>query len=226
VDDGRKLFGIGLSRTGTSSLNDALVVLGLPSAHYPSDPATRAAVAAHLAGGGRVELRLPVLDDHVGLTDTPVCCVYGALDRAYPGSKFVLTVRDEDAWLRSCERYWRRGRAGRRRRTGIRVSARRVARLARGDSTPDFTEYVHLVNRHLYGSTDFDTARHMAALRRYEAEVEDYFRGRDGDLLRLDICGGEGWPELCAFLDLPEPQVPFPWANVLAPGALAPGAAA
>jgi hypothetical protein len=32
--------------------------------------------------------------------------VFKQLDKAYPGSKFILTMRPEAAWLRSVERHW------------------------------------------------------------------------------------------------------------------------
>ncbi|MDZ7673819.1 MAG: sulfotransferase [Acidimicrobiales bacterium] len=33
------------------------------------------------------------------------------------------------------------------------------------------------------------------------------------DFLELDITAGEGWAPLCELLSVPEPAVPFPWAN-------------
>ena len=50
---------------------------------------------------------------------------------------------------------------------------------------------------------------------RYEAhsaEVASYFEGRH-DLLVLDFERGDGWPELCAFLDEAVPDTPFPHIN-------------
>jgi hypothetical protein len=39
-----------------------------------------------------------------------------------------------------------------------------------------------------------------------------YFAGRP-EFLEVDLTGGVGWEPLCKLLDLPEPSVPFPWAN-------------
>lgn len=205
-----KVFGIGLSRTGTSSLDSALAALGLITIHFPSDPLTRGEIAGHLAAGG--PLRLSVLESVDAISDTPVCCVYQGLDAAYPGSRFVLTIREEADWLRSCEAYWRKPRGSR--RTGLRVAFRR-ARMATSGGL-DFSAYVRLVNRHLYGTELFESARFAAARRRYEDEVARHFQGREDQLLRLDICSGQGWPELCDFLDVERPATPFPWANRLA----------
>ncbi|MCZ6834530.1 MAG: hypothetical protein O7G85_02035, partial [Planctomycetota bacterium] len=40
MKDFNKVFGIGLSRTGTRSLNEALTILGIPSCHWPTDVGT------------------------------------------------------------------------------------------------------------------------------------------------------------------------------------------
>jgi Sulfotransferase domain len=213
---GTKIFGIGLSRTGTSSLNDALVQLGYSSVHFPSDSVTRAEIARQLERNER-SLRLSLLDEVVALTDTPVCCVYQALDAAYQASRFILTVRDEDDWLRSCEAYWQ-GLTGARRRIGVKRLAGRATRALRGDPSPDFASYVAMINRYLYGDHVYDRDRFLAARRTFEAGVYTYFQGREESLLTLDICKGQGWPELCSFLSVAEPPVRFPWSNATTAG--------
>ncbi len=211
-----KVFGIGLSRTGTSSLNEALTSLGFASVHFPADRATRAAVARYLLHGAAFE-RLPVLDTAAALTDTPVCCIFRPLDAAYPDSKFVLTVREEQDWLRSCERHWARASRRPRQRTGLAIAARRARRRFSRDSVPDHWEYVALINDHIFGvDRSFDPDRLLARRASYESDVREHFNGRQENLLVLDICAGQGWPELCAFLGVPERSEPFPRTNVLA----------
>ena len=78
-----KIFGIGLSRTGTTSLTLALSELGLHAYHFPR---------------GR-----EVIDSVDAATDTPVAAWYQDLDAAYPDSKFILTLRHRPEWLDSCE---------------------------------------------------------------------------------------------------------------------------
>jgi cephalosporin hydroxylase len=87
--DGRgKVFGIGLSKTGTTSLSAALQQLGFRTTHYPRS-------LAEIAG----------LD---AATDTPVALWYPVLDRQWPGSKFIYTTRNLKSWLDSCDNHWRR----------------------------------------------------------------------------------------------------------------------
>ena len=80
-----KVFGIGLSRTGTTSLTLALKALGYQAAHFPSDDDTRREVTAHvLAGGGPIELT--ILKELDALTDTPVCSLPKPLTHATLGA--------------------------------------------------------------------------------------------------------------------------------------------
>jgi tetratricopeptide (TPR) repeat protein len=84
-----KIFGIGLSRTGTTSLHWALGMLGFRSIHYP--PADRLSDYLH---------------NYDAATDTPVACNFRELDDACLGSRFILTVRDSNSWISSAERFF------------------------------------------------------------------------------------------------------------------------
>jgi hypothetical protein len=66
----------------------------------------------------------------------------------------------------------------------------------------------------LFGAATFDRDRYAAAYEAHSADVLDHFRGREADLLVMDICAGEGWEKLCPFLDRPVPDAPFPRRNV------------
>jgi Sulfotransferase domain len=192
----RKVFGIGLSRTATTSLNAALDRLGLRSIHFPSDPRTRREVLGQLANA-RTRLRLSVLRSCDALTDTPVCSTFEALDAGYPGSRFVLTVRDKEAWLRSCETYWGSG----------------LGAFLRDQPEDPYAIYMAAIGQALYGSVGFDRERFSRAYDAYGERVASHFRGREHDLLVLDVFSGQGWSELCGFLGLAAPAEPFPFEN-------------
>jgi 3'-phosphoadenosine 5'-phosphosulfate (PAPS) 3'-phosphatase len=91
-----KIFGIGLSKTGTSSLAQALDILGYRTRDYPG--------VAHYVRGDLSTLEPAMLDSHDALTDTPIPSLYPALDAHYPGAKFILTVRQMEGWLKSCKK--------------------------------------------------------------------------------------------------------------------------
>jgi hypothetical protein len=193
-----KVFGIGLSRTGSTSLNEALAVLGLRAVHFPADPVTQREYRRFFAAP-KDKLRLSLLDRCDALTDNPVSCVYRQLDRAYPGSKFIWTIRDKQSWLRSCELWWER------------------SVIPFMEHSAALGEFMALVGTQAYGTAYFDAGLFSAAYDAHMTQVPDYFRGRDADLLTLDICAGDGWPELAPFLGRAVPRVPFPHRNELMP---------
>ncbi len=83
-----KVFGIGLSRTGTMSLHYALIILGYRS---------------HFVFDGE-EYLIEELSEFDAFTHTPLASIYQDLDQRFPNSKFILTVRkDRESWLNSCE---------------------------------------------------------------------------------------------------------------------------
>jgi hypothetical protein len=181
----RKVFCIGLNKTGTSSLGRALQMLGLVPIAAPStrDPAASGLFRAIVDAG---DYR-PVLDyarDFVSFEDRPWNAgqIYRHLDAEFPGSRFVLTVRDKARWWSSV-RSW----------LDLKSQMRRP--------------YL----RHL-GVSELSEQEFCAAAERYEASVREYFHGRS-NLLVMDLEAGDGWEKLCAFLELPVPGGPFPHAN-------------
>ena len=187
-----KIFAVGLSRTGTSSLNEALRRLGHRAVHFPDDAATQTEITDFLARRPP-ELRLSLLASVDALTDTPVSVTYQALDRAYPGSRFILTVRDKKSWLESCRTYWH-------------------GPLLRELGGPT-AAYIRRINAAVYGAEEYDQVGFSAAYDAHVAGVLDYFHARPDDLLVMRICDGDGWEPLCGFLATAPPRSPFPRLN-------------
>lgn len=91
-----KIFGIGLSKTGTSSLAHALDTLGFRVKDNMG--------VSRYSAGDLACLDLALVDANDALTDTPIPSFYRELDTRHPGSKFILTVRDSAGWLKSCKK--------------------------------------------------------------------------------------------------------------------------
>lgn len=91
-----KIFGIGLSKTGTTSLAHALDILGYKTRDYPG--------IEHYSAGDLASVDAGLLEAHDALTDTPIPSFYRELDARYPGARFILTVRDAEGWLKSCKK--------------------------------------------------------------------------------------------------------------------------
>lgn len=80
-----KIFGIGLAKTGTTSLNDAFAILGISSIGCPTN--------------------IPSIRRFAAATDGIVADQFETLDQKFPQSKFIYTVRDRESWLESYIRY-------------------------------------------------------------------------------------------------------------------------
>lgn len=78
---------------------------------------------------------------------------------------------------------------------------------------PDFKRFQEFISARVYGSVGFSREGFLHAYETHRRNVEQYFRNRPGDLLVLDVCGGEGWETLCPFLEVGIPETPFPHAN-------------
>ena len=178
----KKVLGVGMQRTGTSSMARALRILGYESAHFP------------------VELwekdTPPVLFDHDAFFDNPIPLLYRELDRRCPGSKFILTVRDEDSWLESCEFLF----TEKREEYGF-----------------DESERIQEMHHALYGQNHFTEDVFREAFRRHNRQVKEYFSDRPDDLLVIDIAQDEKWTALCPFLDVEHPNEPFPHSHPSGP---------
>ncbi len=182
-----KVFCIGLSKTGTRSLHDALQILGLRSVHW-GGPVLATAVQRGPVLTETIERALhdgrPLLDeleDADAYSDILALSTnFDVLDRQYPGNKFILTVRDLDDWLDSRRRHVEQN----------------LERRARGEYAGN-----NVV-------VDYPAWREERL--QHDARVRAYFAARPDDLLVLDIAAGDGWQQLCPFLDRPIPDQPFP----------------
>jgi hypothetical protein len=183
-----RIFGIGMHKTGTTSLHEALGILGFESAHWPSAHWAKAIWTEMTTAG-----RSPTMEKHYAVCDLPIPLLYREFDQSYPGSKFILTTRDEQKWLRSVRNHWDPS----------------VNRFRRDWDCDPFTHKAHKL---LYGQKGFNEEVFLERFRRHNAEVLDYFAGRPGDLLYMNIDKYAGWDMLCKFLGKHRPLVAFPKA--------------
>jgi hypothetical protein len=111
--------------------------------------------------------------------------IYPRLDARYPGSKFILTTRrDSETWIRSMQRH------------ALVMGPKEHRKLAYGAVMPFGHE-----------------KEYVARYEQHNREVREYFRDRPADLLEVCWETGSGWKEVCAFLDRPVPEIPFPHEN-------------
>jgi Sulfotransferase domain/N-terminal domain of galactosyltransferase len=184
-----RIFGIGMHKTATTSLDEAFKILGIDSAHWLSHDWAQLIWTSMKEFGRSLSL-----ERHYALSDLPISLLYKQLDVAYPGSKFILTTRKEENWLRSI-------------RDHLDPNLHKAWKYWGQHPFPD------AIHKALYGRTGFDRETMLARYREHNREVLKYFANRFNDLLVLDMDNGHGWAELCGFLGAPIPNQPYPTLN-------------
>jgi hypothetical protein len=184
-----KVFGIGLSRTGTTALSVAMTRLGVRTIHYPTAKNTLDLLANGI-------FRLPILEEYDAITDVQTVPFYPQLDEEYPNSKFILTVRDIDMWLESTRKSFK--------------GTERETRLIKDIEVRAKTHAQHdWLRAAVYGTLAWDRSVFRQRYNNHHTAVMNYFEGRS-NLLVLDICGGDKWEKLCPFLGFDIPKSRFP----------------
>lgn len=174
-----KIIGVGLEKTGLTSLTKALSALGIVSSHTPYE-----AEFIYLRDSTAGRKLFYAYPDVIAFIDYPFPRIYQRMDKDYPGSKFILTVRDEDEWLKSGQNYFTKPRA-----------------------------YITKKTMEQWQDTEENNKSNLERYRNHIKEVKAYFKDRPNDLLEINICAGEGWEMLCAFLNKDVPDSPFPHLN-------------
>lgn len=185
-----RVFGIGMHKTGTTSLHVALQMLRFDSVHWKSVKWAKKLWMEMLESSRSI-----ALEKHYCLSDLPIPLLYEKLDKAYPGSKFILTTRDEASWLKSVNNHWSRWNQ-------FKVTWKKE------------NSFPLQIHKELYGQTDFDEAVFLARYRKHNADVLEYFKDRPDDLLIMDMTKSSSgnWADLCGFLGQPVPSEPYPIA--------------
>lgn len=176
-----KVFGVGLSKTGTSSLRTALEVLG----YRVSGPNKR---LLRRLRRGDVESLIAHTAEFDAFEDFPYPLAYRELHQYYGSrARFILTRRRSPAvWYASlCDHA-------------------RTSRILSG-------QWLTYGYYRPFGRE----AAYLSFYERHNEEVRSYFRanGAAGQFLELCWEEGDGWAELCSFLNKPMPSIPFPHRN-------------
>jgi hypothetical protein len=173
-----KVFGIGFHKTGTTTLDTAYQLLGLNACPVRTD------LVKSLA---RADFRptFETVRQFDAFQDNPWPVIFRELDREFPGSKFIMTTRDEAKWYKS------------------------ILNSFGGKST----EMRRWIYGEAFGDPKGNEDIYLKRYRQHHKEVVDYFQARPQDLLIVDWSQGDGWEKICPFLNLPVPAQPFPHAN-------------
>lgn len=178
-----KVLGLGLSKTGTQSLGEALLILGYTNHGW-------SATLHERWYAGDLESVFAVTDAYDGVEDWPFLAAYRQLmDRYGDQARYALTLRaSPEIWLDSTIAH-----------------AERIApehsvhrRMAFGYDDPKRYRVEYLAYYQ----------RHNAGVRAAIAE-----RGLEHCFAELCWENGDGWRELCKLIDQAPPACPFPYCN-------------
>jgi hypothetical protein len=167
------VLGCGLSRTGTTSLAEALRLLGYRPIRYP--------------------LSIASLErTYDAAVDITVVAWMDEIDQRFPDAKWVLTTRNETEWLQTMSVFVRR---------------------SMDVFEPDLVRFFMDIREQVYGSADFQEATWSRAFRNHHKRLSHRFGQCSGKLLIIDLSRGDPWLDICRFLGLSAPNVPFPHLN-------------
>ncbi len=194
-----RYFEIGFPKTGTTSLSRAMSMLGFDATHTLIEecnaPWKDRSPAAHELTEkwlcDRFDFGALARWDYVGSLLFPV---FDRIDREFPGSRFILTVRDPSSWLTSFRHFQEQYRF-------------------RDITRPLELNLGMVIRIHLMGClTTSDDDRVIKAYESHNEKVRRHFDGTDR-LLVMDVCAGDGWDVLCPFVRRPRPARSFPHEN-------------
>jgi hypothetical protein len=205
-----KVIGAGFGRTGTMSLKVALERLGFGPCYHMTE------IFAHPEHTGfwlSVWRREPadwdgVLGNYQATVDWPGCTFYEELMERHPGSKVLLSVRDPDRWYESTRSTIYELSKITARSPLFRAGFAASSLLRSGKLQAGSIAYEIIWD----GTFDGRFEDKDYAIEVFERHTEDVKRHVPPErLLIYEV--GQGWGPLCAFLGVPEPDVPFPRLN-------------
>ncbi len=203
--DSIKVFGIGRNKTGTTSLMTAMKQMG----YVVGDQRTAELLFDDWANNNFD----PIIDyckTAEFFQDVPFSLpgTYKILDKAFPGSKFILTVRDSpEQWYESLTRFHARlwGKNG---RVPTKEDLMNAELIYKGREWK--------INRILYNTPTDDPYKKEVLIehyKNYNNEVRTYFEERPGDLLVLNVSEKGAMTRLADFLNKEVRSEEFPWEN-------------
>ena len=201
--EAEKVFCIGLSKTGSTSLEQALKDLGyrLGDQHQGE-----LLLPAYAARNFRPIVEFGLTAD--AFQDAPFSFpfTYLALDQSFPNAKFILSVRDDsDQWYRSLVRFHSKLFGG--------------GRIPTKDdlvrSTYSYPGFVWDSVKLLLNPSEEDIYHKPTLVSYYDrhnADVRDYFRSKS-NFLEINLADKGAYERFCDFLGKQPIAEDFPWLN-------------
>ena len=200
----QKIFCIGRNKTGTTSLTKAMIELG----YVIGDQSTAEML---IRDWGRRDFTKIASYCRSGefFQDIPFSLPYTfqAMDMFFPGSKFILTIRNAESWYKSMHDFHLLDTVH-----GNKAKSLEMLR----EATYCYKGFAYDTKVLVYNLPGDDPYHKETLINHYNFHnkmVKDYFKNRPGDLLVLDVAEAGAHKKLCDFLGKPYASVDFPWEN-------------
>ncbi len=180
-----KVFGIGLPKTGTKTLGYCLNTLGYKHHSYDMDLAV-------MAKRNELSRVFSIVEKFETFEDWPWFLIFKELDQRFPNSKFILTLRKD---------------------TKTYISSLRKHHIRQGIKNRDFDKPVWWDEIFGFSPDMWDYCSSAEKYEKHNREIMEYFKDRPKDLLTACWEKGDGWSDLCHFINRPCPNMPFPHKN-------------
>ncbi|KIJ33610.1 hypothetical protein M422DRAFT_264377 [Sphaerobolus stellatus SS14] len=190
---------LGLSRTGTTSMNKALEILGYGPCYH-----TFSLISSGVNDlpkwmeiydkGEDLQIIDSILQGYSSVLDLPAVNFPEALYRAYPNAKFILTTRDPAKWEQS-------------------IKQTLVPRMEKARNAKEPTESMKSAtawwDQYVKQYPELHTESFQSVLLRHNERVQNLIPA--SELLVYNV--EEGWEPLAELLGVAIPEVPFPHVN-------------
>ncbi|MGM7683380.1 sulfotransferase [Cytobacillus sp. Hm23] len=200
-----KIFCIGRNKTGTTSLKKAFEDLG----YHVGDQREAENLLVNF-----LEKDIETIIDYCNYAevfqDFPFSWpeTYKFLDKAFPNSKFILSVRDDASqWYKSITKFHSKLFAD-----GKRIPTKKDLMNA----TYIFKGRPWITHKAIFGDTGNDTYDKDILTKHYNQhnkDVIEYFKDRPNDLLVINLAEAGSYERFCKFLDVNPLYDDFPWEN-------------
>ncbi|MBU2968921.1 sulfotransferase family protein [Pseudoalteromonas sp. C2R02] len=128
------------------------------------------------------------MNDAQVIADTPVFCDYQLLDKTYPNAKFIYLQRDSTVWLPSIRQ----------------LLIRMYKNLQRTDG--GFNPTLKRCYNDIFSPLTLENVEKDDFLQscydRHQQGINEYFKGREQDLLQIDVSDKNSFDSLLAFLEI------------------------
>lgn len=200
-----KIFCIGRNKTGTTSLKIAFKELGFTVGNQ-----RKAELLNDDYFNGNFDAIIEYCKSAQVFQDVPFSWpqTYKHLDKAFPGSKFILTVRDNsDQWYNSVVNFQSKIRGG-----GEIPSVEDIK-----NDTYVYKGWAWSNKTRMHNITEnddpYDKKMLVSHYEKHNADVLEYFKGREKDLLVLNLSDSDAYQKFCAFIGVTTNKTSFPWEN-------------